>query len=418
MAASSEELILALRRALTLDPSAALRLHLASILVETDAAEALALVTDVLADQPDSVEALVLACLASTRMGHHERAASYRRLAIALEAPDHDMRAEEHRQTPEPTSPRDLGDLAEVWEESAAPAEPDIGDYSRPAIRLNDVAGMVDVKRHLDLAFFAPLRNPALAIAYRKRLSGGLLLWGPPGCGKTHLARAVAGEMGASFYNIGIADVLDMWIGSSERNLRDIFRYAREHAPCVLFLDELDALGQKRSGLRQGGAALRSTVNQLLAELDGFASDNDGVYVLAATNHPWDLDEALIRPGRFDRSLLVLPPDGPAREQIIALRLSGRPVGRVKWKPIVAATDGWSGADVTLLCESATERAMSESLATGTMVLIGESHFKAALREIRPSLDSWFQVARNYASYSNKDGRFDGLVEYLGNRQS
>src|SRR5581483_7199199 len=128
---------------------------------------------------------------------------------------------------------------------------------------------------------------------------GGLLMYGPPGCGKTFIARALAGEMGAHFLAVSLADVLDMWIGQSERNVRELFNIARRSAPCVIFLDEVDALGQKRSQLRNSAA--RGTVNQLLSEMDGMQSTNDGVYVLGTTNHPWDVDVALRRPGRFDR---------------------------------------------------------------------------------------------------------------------
>lgn len=173
-------------------------------------------------------------------------------------------------------------------------------------VRLADVGGMQEVKDRLEAAFLAPLRNPELRKLYGKSLRGGLLLYGPPGCGKTFVARAVAGELGASFLSVSVNDVLDMWIGNSERNMHELFETARRQAPCVVFLDELDALGGKRS--RTQSAGLRNTVNQLLTELDGInAAANEGVFVLAATNVPWDVDIALRRPGRFDRTLLVLP---------------------------------------------------------------------------------------------------------------
>ena len=137
-------------------------------------------------------------------------------------------------------------------------------DVESSTITLADVGGMAQVKDRLNAAFLAPMRNPELRKLYGKSLRGGMLLYGPPGCGKTFIGRAVAGEMGAHFVNVGLADVLDMYIGNSERNIQSVFRLARENAPCVLFLDEVDAIGQKRSMTRNSG--MRTAVNQLLTE--------------------------------------------------------------------------------------------------------------------------------------------------------
>ena len=193
-----------------------------------------------------------------------------------------------------------------------------------PTIRLDDVGGLDDVKRRLRTSFLGPMQNPELRAMYRTSLQGGMLLYGPPGCGKTFLARAIAGELAAQFASVGLHDVLDMYLGQSEQKLHAVFENARRHAPCVLFLDEVDALGMKRSNLSQ--SAGRNVVVQLLTEMDGMGSDNEGVFVVGATNQPWDVDPALRRPGRFDRVLLVLPPDQPARAAILAYHLRERPV--------------------------------------------------------------------------------------------
>ena len=292
--------------------------------------------------------------------------------------------------------------------ESAFDAEP-------VSLRLSDVGGMAEVKARLEASVLAPLRNAELARLYGKSLRGGLLLYGPPGCGKTFIARAVAGEMGAKFLAVSLADVLDMYVGQSERNLRELFEVARRSAPCVIFLDEVDALGQKRSQQRNTGA--RGTVNQLLSEMDGMGNSNDGVFVLGATNHPWDVDVALRRPGRFDRMLLVLPPDEPAREAILKYHLRDRPIANIDARKLARGTDGFSGADLAYVCELASERALLDSARTGNVRMIEMADLEAALLEVRPSIGPWLETARNVAQFANADGTYDDLLAYLRARR-
>ncbi|MGW1547324.1 ATP-binding protein [Streptomyces sp. NPDC002346] len=279
------------------------------------------------------------------------------------------------------------------------------------SVTLADVGGMHEIKERLEAAFLAPMRNPELGRLYGKSLRGGLLMYGPPGCGKTFIARAVAGELGASFMSVSINDVLDMWMGNSERNMHEVFETARRQAPCVLFLDEVDALGAKRSRMHHGG--MRNTVNQLLTELDGVDGANEGVFVLAATNVPWDVDIALRRPGRLDRTLLVLPPDAPAREAILRYHLRDRPIESVDLGKLVKVTEDLSGADLAHLCESASERALLDSTRTGTVRMINMKDLLAAAKEVRPSTDPWFASARNVAMFANEGGMYDELLAYL-----
>ncbi|MET8434155.1 ATP-binding protein [Streptomyces sp900116325] len=278
-------------------------------------------------------------------------------------------------------------------------------------VTLADVGGMEEIKERLEAAFLAPMRNPELGRLYGKSLRGGLLMYGPPGCGKTFIARAVAGELGASFMSVSINDVLDMWMGNSERNMHEVFETARRQAPCVLFLDEVDALGAKRSRMQHGG--MRNTVNQLLTELDGVGGANEGVFVLAATNVPWDVDIALRRPGRLDRTLLVLPPDAPAREAILRYHLRDRPIESVDLGKLVKVTEDLSGADLAHLCESASERALLDSTRTGVVRMINMKDLLGAAKEIRPSTDPWFASARNVAMFANEGGMYDELLAYL-----
>lgn len=284
-------------------------------------------------------------------------------------------------------------------------------EVERSGIRLADVGGMEEVKKRLDASFLAPLRNPDLRKLYGKSLRGGLLLYGPPGCGKTFIARAVAGELAASFISISLSGILDMFVGNSEKNISELFEQARASAPCVLFLDELDAIGAKRTLTRHSG--LRGTVNQLLTELDGIGADNEGVYVLAATNQPWDVDPALRRPGRLDRTLLVLPPDKPAREAIFRFHLRERPVERIDLGRLAKQTEGYSGADIAHVCDTASELALLDSVETGDARMIQMRDLESALRQVRPSIGPWLDTARNVALFANQSGEYDELAKYL-----
>src|SRR5690349_4543420 len=299
--------------------------------------------------------------------------------------------------------------------DSAESTEVAAYDVERPGLRLADVGGLAEVKARLEAAFLAPMRNPELRKLYGKSLRGGLLLYGPPGCGKTFIARAVAGELGARFITVSFADLIDMFVGRSERNIHELFEVARRNAPCVLFLDEVDAIGQKRSQLRN--TPMRSAVNQLLLELDDVASDNTGVFLLAATNHPWDVDSALRRPGRFDRTLLVLPPDAGAREGVFRYHLKERPVAGIDLAKLAKQTDGYSGADIAHICETAAERALLDSVKIGEPRMIGIGDLEAAIGEVKPSLGAWFDTARNVALFANENGSYDDLAAYLRKRR-
>lgn len=292
----------------------------------------------------------------------------------------------------------------------------DYDALDRPSVRLSDIGGMSEVKRQLDVTLFGPLRNPELARAYQTSARGGLLLYGPPGCGKSFLATAVAGELGARFYRIGISDVLGRWLGESERALHDVFETARFNAPCVVFVDELDALGHRRGAL-SGASGLRTVVNSLLMEMDSGTSQNDGVYLLGATNHPWDVDPALRRPGRFDRMILVTPPDLEARAAILGYHLRDRPVVGVDLPALAKKTEGFTGADLMHLANLATQYAMTASVQSGRVEPVTSRELEAARRQIRPSATSWFEQARSVLQFGNNDGSYDDLADYLRKRR-
>jgi transitional endoplasmic reticulum ATPase len=267
------------------------------------------------------------------------------------------------------------------------------------------------VKEEIRIKIIHPLNHPDLYRAYGKTIGGGILLYGPPGCGKTYLARATAGEIHAGFLSVGINDVLEMWIGNSERNLHALFEQARGNVPCVLFFDEVDALAASRADLRASGG--RQLINQFLSELDGIGGRNDGVLVLAATNAPWHLDSAFRRPGRFDRILFVPPPDAPARAAILRLLCRGKPVQNVDYEQLAKKTDQFSGADLKAVVELAIEAKLREAMKAGVPQPMTTKDLLSAASTIKPSTREWFATARNYALYSNQGGIYDDILKHL-----
>jgi transitional endoplasmic reticulum ATPase len=270
---------------------------------------------------------------------------------------------------------------------------------------------MEDLKDEIRIKIILPMDHPELYKAYGKTAGGGVLLYGPPGCGKTHLARATAGEIKAGFLSVGLNDVLEMWLGNSERNLHGLFEQARQHAPCVLFFDEVDALAASRSDLKTHGG--RQVINQFLSEMDGIDSKNDGVLILAATNAPWHLDPAFRRPGRFDRILFVPPPDLAARAGILRILLKGKPVKDIDYDQLAKKTDKLSGADLKGVVDQAVEAKLREALKAGGIKPLTTKDLLTAASTVKSSTREWFATARNYALYSNQGGIYDDILTYL-----
>jgi SpoVK/Ycf46/Vps4 family AAA+-type ATPase len=203
-----------------------------------------------------------------------------------------------------------------------------------------------------------------------------------------------------------------MWIGSSEKNLHAIFESARRNAPSVLFFDEIDALAADRKDLRQ--SAVRNVINQFLAEMDGGVSNNDGVLILGATNAPWHIDSAFKRPGRFDRTIFVPPPDDEARESIISVMARGKPVADLDPKTLAKKTRNFSGADIKAMFDNATEQALTAAMKEGRVVPITTKLLTKAAGDLKPTTLAWFESAKNYALYANQGGFYDEVLAYLG----
>ncbi|MDF1838730.1 MAG: AAA family ATPase [Planctomycetota bacterium] len=323
--------------------------------------------------------------------------------ALGFSAPTQEEEEEQPQRLAAGHGGRDPGDTENLLGDS---------DFERPKIDFDHVGGMQTVKDEISLRVIQPLAHPEMFAAYGKSVGGGVLLYGPPGCGKTHIARATAGQAKAQFLSVGIHDVLDMWIGNSEKNLHAIFEEARRRAPCVLFFDEVDALGAKRSDM--SGSAGRTAVNQFLAELDGVQAQNEGVLVLAATNAPWQLDSAFRRPGRFDRLIFVPPPDANARVEILRVLLEGKPCETLDLDKVARKTDKLSGADLMGMIDVAVDGILREALKTGKPRPLTTKDLLKASKGFSPSTSEWFATAKNHILFANQGGTYDEVARYMG----
>ncbi|WP_143304449.1 ATP-binding protein [Chitinophaga vietnamensis] len=353
--------------------------------------------------EPDNFDALLLHCRILVKENSMQAARDYYQHLLQLNPGFRDEALDAHFRLPQPSQSSLLDDDEEESTKVFALEKPDIN--------FSDVGGMEREKQEIDLKIIKPLQFPDLYKAYGKKAGGGILLYGPPGCGKTYLAKATAGQIQAEFINVGIHDVLDMWIGNSEKNLHSLFEMARHSKPCVLFFDEVDALGANRNAMRNSGAS--HLINQFLAEMDGIAASNENVLIIGATNAPWSLDPAFRRPGRFDRIIFVAPPETADRAEILKLQLRNKPVGDLDYNALAKATTGYSGADLKAIVDLAIEDKLMEALQKGQPQPITQKDLVKAAKTHKPTTREWFNTARNYALYANEAGLYDDVLKYL-----
>ena len=357
------------------------------------------------------------------------KAREYYERAVALDPSNHDpelsRRIDEaggtvKKESPSPLSLSTGGGFGAASLDPNSHTEPSFPDRGSIGLEFSEksdsdfskVGGMDEVKEDIRMKILYPLQNRELFQAYGKKAGGGLMVYGPPGCGKTMISRATAGEIDARYLSVGLHHILDMWIGRSEEKLHELFEFARRNAPAVLFFDEVDALAADRKDMRT--SAGRTLINQFLAELDGGNDNNDGVLVIGATNAPWHLDSAFLRPGRFDRVVFVPPPDAGAREAIICIMAEGKPVAGLDPQDLAKKTQGFSGADIKAIFDQAVEASLSEALNAGKIVPVTQKQLVKAAKKLNPSTRMWFESAKNYALYSNQSGFYDDVLDYLG----
>ncbi|NLM73403.1 MAG: ATP-dependent metallopeptidase FtsH/Yme1/Tma family protein [Clostridiaceae bacterium] len=254
-----------------------------------------------------------------------------------------------------------------------------VAEDSKLKVRFSDVAGADEEKEELE-EIVQFLKEPKKYVELGARIPKGVLLVGPPGTGKTLLAKAVAGEAGVPFFSISGSDFVEMFVGVGASRVRDLFDQAKKNAPCIVFIDEIDAVGRHRgAGLGGGHDEREQTLNQLLVEMDGFGV-NEGVIILAATNRPDILDPALMRPGRFDRQVVVSYPDIKGREAILRVHSKNKPLGPdVDLKDIAKTTPGFTGADLENLLNEAALLAARKNLKSITMAEIKEANYKVMM---------------------------------------
>lgn len=262
---------------------------------------------------------------------------------------------------------------------------------STDKLTLADVAGLADVKAQLQQMILLPLQKPELANAYGVSVGGGLLLYGPPGTGKTLIAKALAAELKAAYFYVSAATLLSKWVSEAEQNVAQLFAEARRRSPTVIFIDELEALAGSRNYPESTGVMQR-VLTQLLQEMDGFKGRPEKLLILGATNRPWDIDEAALRPGRFDVHLYVPLPDTVARHHILELNMRNRPTAPgLDLGALARRLEGWSGADLAGLCAQVArarfQHAASEEADTQPTA-ISNADFVAAITTARPSVAS------------------------------
>jgi transitional endoplasmic reticulum ATPase len=252
-----------------------------------------------------------------------------------------------------------------------------------PKTSFDDVAGLEDVKKVIALRVIYPLQHPEVTDRFRKRAGGGILLYGPPGTGKTMIARAIACELDAVFMSVKCSDIMSKWVGSAEKNVRELFAAARNHPRCVIFMDETEAIVARRGG---DSTVMNRVIPEFLSQVDGLERRENLLLLLGATNRPWDMDEAALRPGRFDELIL---PDEKARLKMLEINFKDVPKAQdIDLVQLAKRLEGYSGADIKGFTEAVTDYPYQRQIEIGSEQIVTSDDIGNALQKVRPSVDT------------------------------
>ncbi|MEM3827058.1 MAG: AAA family ATPase [Candidatus Micrarchaeaceae archaeon] len=290
--------------------------------------------------------------------------------------------------------------------------------FYKSNIKFDSVIGSKKVKEYLQDNVVLAIQHPELFKKYGKKLGVGLLLYGPPGTGKTYMVNAIAGEAGANVIIARINQIVDMYTGNTEKNIHAIFQQARENTPCIIFFDELDALGIKRGGGSPQGesSSIRLAVNQFLVEMNGVESNPEGIFVIGATNQPWDIDPALKRSGRFGDSLYIPPPKYRERVELFKFYTKNKPRARLNYGRLARATAGYTPADIERICDKAAMRPLLHEHKFNKERKLTMGDLLAILKDKDMSgstLDEWYGMVKKDVISSTETQIVDGKKQVI-----
>jgi transitional endoplasmic reticulum ATPase len=280
--------------------------------------------------------------------------------------------------------------------------------FKKPKLTFKDVGGLEQLKEAIASKIIRPLKHPFIYQHYGKKVGGGILLYGPPGCGKSLIAEAAAGEANVAFFHVKSSDLKGKYVGETEKNIANLFAEARKYQPSIIFFDEFESLGGERT---TAGEYQKSAVAQLLTEMNGVGTKNDQILLIAATNEPWSIDLALKREGRFGQTVLVPHPDFESRKQIFQIALKDKPVALdVRIEALADVTEGYSGADIGAIVNIATEQAMQRYFATKYLQDITLADLLFAIDQVKPRVRQWYAKANKIITERNEEDGFEELV--------